>query len=260
MSTKDFDRRNFVKHTALGMGALVLPGLKSSAAPETFNHPAEQQLNILCIGAHPGDPEFGCGGTLARYSDAGHQVNILYLTRGEASDASKTFDEMAVLRTKEAETACKVLHAKAIFAGQTDANTELNKKSIDAVTKLILLQQPHIVFTHWPLDTHQDHQIAALLGFNAWAKSNRAFQLYYYEVNTGSETLDFAPTDYVDISAVRDRKKEALLAHQTQSPEAVYTSFFKTMEDFRGLEAGVPAAEGFIRFKKGEERGSIIGL
>ena len=123
-----------------------------------------------------------------------------------------------------------------------------------------MMQQPDIVFTHWPLDTHQDHQIAGLLGFNVWAKSNRAFQLYYYEVNTGTETLDFTPTDYVDISSVRDRKKLAMFAHKTQSPEEVYASFFKTMEEFRGLEAGVQAAEGFICFKPGVERATLIGL
>jgi LmbE family N-acetylglucosaminyl deacetylase len=107
------------------------------------------------------------------------------------------------------------------------------------------------------LDTHQDHQIAGLLGFNAWTKNNREFNLYYYEVNTGSESLEFAPTDYVDITSVRDRKKEAMYAHKTQSPEEVYASFFKTMEEFRGLEAGVSSAEGFVRFKPKVERSSI---
>ena len=245
----------------MSMSSLALPFTQGIAAPSVSNnYTPEKPLNIVCIGAHPGDPEFGCGGTLAKYSDAGHNVTILYLTRGEASDASKTFEQMAALRTKEAETACNILRAKALFAGQIDANTELNKKSIAGITGLIMMQAPDIVFTHWPLDTHQDHQVAALLGFNAWAKSSQAFQLYYYEVNTGSETMDFAPTDYVDITAVRDRKKEAMFAHQTQSPEEVYASFFKTMEDFRGLEAGVPAAEGFIHFKVKKERTSVIGL
>lgn len=261
MRKSHFNRRNFVKQTAMSAGAIALAPLKKEVViPSPTNEKNSKQLNVVCVGAHPGDPEFGCGGTLARYSDAGHKVTIIYLTRGEASDASKTYEQMAALRTREAMAACEVLKATAVFAGQVDANTELNKKSIAEITQLIIAQQPDIVFTHWPLDTHQDHQIAALLGFNAWAKSNRSFQLYYYEVNTGSETLDFAPTEYVDITAVRDRKKEAMFAHKTQSPEEVYASFFKTMEDFRGLEAGVTAAEGFIRFKIKAERASITGI
>src|SRR5947209_17793002 len=186
MSNTELHRRKFVQQTALGIGALALPSLKDEPI-KTVDHSTEKKLNVVCIGAHPGDPEFGCGGTLVKYSDAGHKVSIIYLTRGEASDSSKTYEQMAALRTREAEIACNALQATAIFAGQIDANTELNKKSIADLTKLIMLQQPDIVFTHWPLDTHQDHQIAGLLGLNAWSKSNSAFQLYYYEVNTGSE-------------------------------------------------------------------------
>ena len=39
-------------------------------------------LNVLAIGAHPDDPETGCGGTLAKLASQGHNVSILYLTRG----------------------------------------------------------------------------------------------------------------------------------------------------------------------------------
>lgn len=36
-------------------------------------------MNILAIGAHPDDIEFGCGGTLLKYSKAGHKGNFLEL-------------------------------------------------------------------------------------------------------------------------------------------------------------------------------------
>lgn len=44
--------------------------------------------------------------------------------------------------------------------------------------KLILPEKPDVLFTHWPMDIHQDHQISGLPGFNAWTKSGRQFQLY----------------------------------------------------------------------------------
>ncbi len=31
-------------------------------------------MNILAIGAHPDDIEFGCGGTLAKYAQKGHNI------------------------------------------------------------------------------------------------------------------------------------------------------------------------------------------
>ena len=49
---------------------LALPGAE----------PGGPKLKVACVGAHPDDPESGCGGTLARYSQAGHRVTILYLT------------------------------------------------------------------------------------------------------------------------------------------------------------------------------------
>jgi len=39
-----------------------------------------------------------------------------------------------------------------------------------------------------------------------------------------------------------------------------YNDNFKPPEEFRGLEAGVKAAEGFIHFKAQGERASTIGL
>ena len=45
---------------------------------------------MVCVGAHPDDPESGCGGTLARYAAAGHRVTVLYLTRGEAGIAGQS--------------------------------------------------------------------------------------------------------------------------------------------------------------------------
>ena len=246
-------RRDFIKLSAVAMGSVAI-------APVTAIASDTKKLRIVCLGGHPGDPEFGCGGTMAKYSDAGHQVTFLYLTRGEASDPKKTYTEMAELRTKEAETACKILKATPKFAGQVDGNTVLDKVQNEKVAKLIMAEKPDILFTQWPVDGHPDHQVTGLLALTAWVRSGRAFHLYFYEVNTGVETMGFTPTDYVDITALRDRKKDAMFAHKTQDPVNTYNDYFKPLEEFRGLEAGVKAAEAFIHFKAEGERAKIIGL
>jgi LmbE family N-acetylglucosaminyl deacetylase len=256
-------RRNFLKLSAMGITSFTIAPFADAmqeTAPLKNAGSANNKLQIVCVGAHPGDPEFGCGGTMAKYSDAGHAVTFLYLTRGEASDPGKSYAEMAVMRTKEATASCKILQAKSLFAGQVDGNTELNKTTNEEMAKMILALKPDIVFTQWPVDTHPDHQVAGLLPLTAWVRSARQFHLYFYEVNTGTETMSFTPTDYVDISAFRERKKEAMFAHKTQNPVETYETYFKPLEEFRGLEAGVKAAEGFIHFKATAERATIIGL
>jgi LmbE family N-acetylglucosaminyl deacetylase len=248
-------RRDFIKLSAIGLGSL--------AAIPFSNEPGKQdekKLRILCAGAHPGDPEFGCGGTMARYSDGGHHVTFLYITRGEASDADKSYNEMAALRTKEAELSCKILGAVPMFAGQIDGDTILNKKKNEEIANMLIAEKPDIVFAQWPVDAHPDHQVTGLLVLNAWVKAGRSFDLYFYEVNTGSETMAFTPSDYVDISHMGERKRQAMFAHKTQDPLNTYNNYFKPLEQFRGLEAGVKAAEAFIHFKTKAGKTSIIGL
>jgi N-acetylglucosamine malate deacetylase 1 len=87
MNKNNSGRRKFIQSSVLGLGSISVTPLlaaqdvtaKSSAGKQNQN-----KLNIVCVGAHPGDPEFGCGGTMAKYSQAGNNVTFLYLTRGEA--------------------------------------------------------------------------------------------------------------------------------------------------------------------------------
>src|SRR5947207_8563041 len=96
---------------------------------------ADKPLKIVCIGAHPDDPESGCGGTLARYAALGHSVTVIYFTRGERGIKNSPLDEVARVRTAEAKEACTILGATALFAGQIDGATELNKAHVEAFTK-----------------------------------------------------------------------------------------------------------------------------
>ena len=137
-----------------------------------------------------------------------------------------------------------------MFAGQIDGATELNKARVDSLRELLMAEAPDLVFTHWPIDTHMDHQIAGLLTYRAWVAAPRKFQLYFMEVDLGAQTQNFKPTDYVDITAVREKKKAALFAHKSQDPERIYSEYHEVMENFRGRECGVPAAEGFVHLAR----------
>jgi LmbE family N-acetylglucosaminyl deacetylase len=44
-----------------------------------------KKMNILAIGAHPDDIEFGCGGSLIKYADRGHHLFLLIMTEGGLS-------------------------------------------------------------------------------------------------------------------------------------------------------------------------------
>jgi LmbE family N-acetylglucosaminyl deacetylase len=252
-------RRRFLANTA----AAALPALlaaQQAGAAEPSKPAPDKPLKVVCVGAHPDDPESGCGGTLARYAEAGHHVTAIYLTRGEAGIKGKSHEEAAAIRTAEAEAACKLLGARAVFAGQIDGATEVNSERAEALLKLLSAEEPDVVFTHWPLDTHPDHQAASLLTLRAYLKSSRRFSLYFFEVNSGSQTLGFLPTVYVDITATREKKKKALFAHRSQQGEKIYQTHHEVMENFRGRELGVPAAEAFAQLARDSRSGRLPGL
>jgi len=242
MSSTFNSRRAFVKNTSAGLGLLTLPSLLT-ANPAI---PSEKK-KIVCVGGHPDDPESGCGGTLAKLVSLGHDVTIIYLTTGEAGIPGTSHDDAARIRKQEAINACKVLNAKPVFAGQIDGASIVDNASLQHLQSLIKDEKPAIVFTHWPIDSHKDHQCASLLTIQTWVRTDAKFSLYFFEVCAGEQTMGFRPTDFVDITDTREIKKKSVYCHPSQDPPGIYACGHAAMEDFRGRELGVNAAEGFVR-------------
>jgi LmbE family N-acetylglucosaminyl deacetylase len=242
MKKSNSSRRQFVKNSTAALGLLSLPSLLHAEK----NKKADKK-KIVCVGGHPDDPESGCGGTLAKFSNAGHDVTIIYLTTGEAGIPGKTHDEAAAIRKQEATNASKILNAKPVFAGQIDGDTIMNNEWLGKMQQLIANENPDIVFTHWPIDSHKDHQVASLLTIQTWMRSQQKFPLYFFEVCAGEQTMTFHPTDYIDITDTQEQKRKAVYCHVSQDPDSIYGCGHASMEDFRGREFGVKAGEGFVR-------------
>src|SRR5438876_3011435 len=222
MQDHDLTRRSVVKQSfALAAPAVLAANALPLTAAESESS-AARKLKVVCVGGHPDDPESGCAGTLTRYSELGHAVTIIYLTRGERGIRDKSLDEAAKIRSAECEAACTIMGAKPVFFGQIDGATELNKAHVDAMTKLLSGENPDVLFTHWPIDTHMDHQVASLLAIRAWMALTPKPQLYFFEVNSGSQSLGFLPDTYVELSAAIEKKKAALFAHVSQDGQEIW--------------------------------------
>ena len=215
--------------------------LGSLAHGSSSGQDAPRKQKVVVTGGHPGDPEYGCGGTIARYADLGHSVVLLYLNDGVPSGKPKDG-----LRVAEAGKACEILGASPRFAGQVDGEAVIDREHCEAFRKLLVSESPEVVFTHWPIDDHADHRAMSMLVYDAWLRMGRRFALYYYEVSNGEDTLQFAPTHHVDITNAEPRKRRACFAHTSQSPEKFY-ALQERVTRFRGIERGCQHAEGFIR-------------
>jgi LmbE family N-acetylglucosaminyl deacetylase len=232
------------RRTILGSG-LSLTTAAFTARAQSTPSPGKR-LRIVVAGGHPGDPEYGCGGTVARYTDLGHAVTLLYLNRGEKTCPATESDPGSAVRVLEASKACEILKAQPRFAGQCDAHAVVDSTHYDEFRTILAAEKPDVVFTHWPIDGHRDHRAISTLVYDAWLRMHRNFALYFYEVSDGEDTEMFSPTDYVDITATEPRKRAACYAHASQSPDRYY-ALQSEVAHFRGIESGYRAAEAFVR-------------
>jgi LmbE family N-acetylglucosaminyl deacetylase len=234
-------RRDFLA-TSGGLASEFALGASPSevvANPQDSQATRPRKIKVIVCGGHPGDPEYGCGGTVAKLTQLGHEVVLMYLNDGTWPPTP------AATRLAEAKKACEILRARGAYAGQANGHAVVDNAHYDEFQKLIAAEKPDAVITQWPLDNHADHRAITMLSYNVWHKLGQKFALYYYEVSDGEDTLQFSPNRYIDISATEPVKRAACYAHASQTPERYY-ALQDDVARFRGVESGYKRAEAFL--------------
>ena len=230
------NRREVLVNAGLVAGAAAIT---ASAQDNPVCVPALRKFKFVVTGGHPGDPEYGCGGAIARLTALGHEVVLLYMNDG-------AWETSAAVRIAEARSASAILKARPAWVGQANGHAIIDDAHYQAFQKIIETENPDAIFNHWPIDNHPDHRGISNLTYESWKQLKRKFPMYYYEISDGEDTVQFSsPTHYVDITAVLDAKKAACYAHASQSPDFFY-GLQDTVAHFRGLESGSKRAEAYI--------------
>ena len=196
-------------------------------------------MNILAIGAHPDDIEFGCGGTLIKYALKGHGVHLLVLTDGGRGGE-------ATERRREQEAAAKLLGAQQLFwGGYRDTEVEVDRTLIQKLESVLHRIRPDLIVAPFGDDTHQDHRH---LSVSVVTASRYTRNVLFYE---GPTTANFTPSVFVDINAVLERKLDALRAHGSQVHRTGVEhldilDLAQAAAHFRGIQGRVRNAEGFV--------------
>lgn len=236
-----------LKVTGTAIAGSSLLGTDAFAAGQQT---ADKKTKVLVIGAHPDDPETTTGGAILKMKEAGYEVVAVYMTRGQSGIKGKTHEEAGAIRTLEAENACKVLGIRPIFMSQVDGYSEINVDRYKEMQEIIVQENPDIVFTHWTLDLHRDHRVCSCLVLEAWRRLKYKFELYFFEPMTGGQAQLFNPTDYIDITDVAEKKREACDCHVSQGMDGIYNNWHDIMERFRGNEHHCKRAEAFIHLRR----------
>jgi LmbE family N-acetylglucosaminyl deacetylase len=197
-----------------------------------------KKVNILAIGAHPDDIEFGCGGTLTKYSQRGHRLFLMVMTGGGSGAPSET-------RMAEQTAARQILGAEEIFwGGYQDTHLGVDAEMIKKIESVIASVKPEFIFCHFPDDTHQDHRHLAQAVMSA---TRYIRNVLFYE---GPTTQNFNPQVYVDTGDTIDVKLEALRAHRSQVmktniEDLSIIEVARSCANFRGIQGRVKYAEAF---------------
>lgn len=216
-----------VTGAAIAGTSLFCPRALAGNTPESET--PSKMPKVLVIGAHPDDPETCCGGTIITLKNAGYDVVVVYMTRGQSGISGKSKEEAGAIRTQEALNACEIY---------------------DEMRELIIQENPGIVFTHWTLDLHRDHRVCSCLVLEAWKRLKYKFDLYFFEPMTGAQAQLFTPIDYIDITDVAEQKRKACDCHVSQGMDHIYSDWHEHMERFRGCEFHCQRAEAFVHLRR----------
>ena len=229
----------------------------------------EVPLSALAIGAHPDDVEFGCGGTLAKWADAGCVVHHLVLTDGSKGTWNVDADTAALVaqrQSEQREAARRLAGSNAgevVFLGRVDGELDSDLATRGEVARVIRRLRPQVVLSHDPWKRyrlHPDHRHAGLLACEGIvaARDPHFFREHGIAHHRPERLLLWEadqPNHVEDVSEHVGAKLHALEAHESQFESTMKAVDPEQMAAFRsrieqrlaalGTPHGLRAAEVF---------------
>ena len=206
--------------------------------------------NVLAIGAHPDDIEFGCFGTLKKHKDQGDNVTLLVMTQSDVKDAhtGKVTRDSGMSKI-EANKAAELLGAKLILGPFQDTKVPFDSESVGFIENIIKEKEINWIYTHWAGDTHQDH-INTLNATMAAARLVKNVLCYEQVPLPRMATTHPVANYYVNITDTMNFKMGGCNAHKSQITKFKEHGFdmidnVETLAKFRGNQCGLKYAEAF---------------
>jgi LmbE family N-acetylglucosaminyl deacetylase len=202
--------------------------------------PESAPVCVLVVLAHPDDPEFFCGGTLALWAQQGREIEYCLLTRGDkgADDAETDPVALAHLREAEQRAAAAVLGVRQVrFLDLPDGYLTPDLALRKQVVRVLRQARPDIVVTcdptnFFPSDryiNHPDHRAAGQATLDAvfpaagsalfFPELMRDEGLAPHKVRQVYVAMPQTPNTLVDVTAFIERKIAALREHRSQIPD-----------------------------------------
>ncbi len=209
--------------------------------------------NILAIGAHPDDIEFGCAPVLIKEIKHGNRVKLLVLSRGEAGTGGTP-----ERREQESRAAARLMNAEIEFVDfGGDCRIEYTLENRLRIAAEIRKSKPSIVIAPDVAENqHPDHSVVGKLtrdacrlarygGIDALkpAAVHKIDNLYFYTI---TQHIGRLPDVVIDISDVAAEWEAVMNCHGSQTAEKKYVELQKSSARLLGLTIGVEYAAGLF--------------
>jgi len=212
---------------------------------------------VTVVTAHPDDPEFGAGGTIAKLAKEGREVTYVIVTNGNkgSGDRSVAPEHLARIREAEQQNAARALGVERVeFLGYEDGEVEDTRSLRLDITRQIRRWRPDLIITQHPDRTysnffgwHRDHRITAGVVLDCvypLARDHLSFPelLPDHEPHKVREVYLIQweqPQLAVDITDTMDQKLQAVACHASQ------------VSDWKSVEARVRARAATLGTMKG---------
>ncbi|MGH2605543.1 MAG: PIG-L deacetylase family protein [Anaerolineales bacterium] len=209
-------------------------------------------LRVLVVLPHPDDPEYFCGGAVARWTSEGVNVHYCLLTRGDKGSDDPDTDPAVLAKTREEEQrrAASVLGVHEVdFLSYQDGTLEPDLDLRRDIVRVIRRERPNRVVTSAPDSltdgylNHSDHRACGQATLDALYPAAGS-GMYFPELlrdeglapHKVSELYVALPADSnltIDVTDYLDKKVAALLEHRSQirEPEKLADRIREWMRD-----------------------------
>jgi len=219
-------------------------------------------MNILAVVAHPDDEVLGCGATLRRLADAGHNVFSCVL----CSSVGARVNRPALDRLKEVARESSRLVGISETMNHEFENIKFNVvphlDMVRAVEQAITRFKPNWIFTHHPGDLNIDHRVCYEATVSAAMLPQRLSsdlpvtmieKIFLFEILSSTDWSPplgevFRPNSFFNVEATFDAKMAALDAFEgalKPAPHSRSRENVRRLGNLRGAQVGIELAEAF---------------
>ena len=218
-------------------------------------------MSTLIIVAHPDDEVLGCGGTIAKLTKMGEQVNVVIACDGESSRKNvKNIKKLIKERQNQAKDAGKLLGINNIsFLNFPDQKLDSISliELVQKIEKCIVKYKPNKIFTHFSGDLNKDHRLVSEATLIACRPSydHLITHIYFFETPSSSEwnfdnlSPSFKPNFFIDITKTIKLKIDAIKVYKNEIrkfPHPRSSENINALSITRGSSVLMKNAEAFI--------------